>query len=124
MYQSLSSEIESRNVIGKDLGVDIPYWGTSFNSFDNTVTIFSNEGKINASLEFSDKSANILTDQIVHSKYFSQKQLELYYTDGNNWPEQDSIKYWTVRNYLKKRKSLAYGYITVKKPFTIFMSPV
>jgi hypothetical protein len=122
IYQSISSELESRNVIGRDLGVNIPYWGTSFINFDNTVTIFSNEGKINASLKLSDESAKLLIDQIAHSKYFSQKQIKLFYSE-NNWPEQDSIKYWSVRTYLEKSKLTGLWVYNSKKAVYDFYEP-
>ncbi|WP_395625715.1 hypothetical protein [Daejeonella sp.] len=122
-YQSVSSEIESRNEIGSDLGINIPYWGTSFIKFDNTVTLFRNEGEINASLKLSDKSANLLTDQIAHSKYFSQKQIKLFYTEDNKWPEQDSIKYWAVRSYLEKRKLTGLWAYNSKKAIYDFYEP-
>jgi hypothetical protein len=123
IYQSISSELESRNVISRDLGVNIPYWGTSFINFDNTVTIFSNEGKINASLKLSDESAKLLIDQIAHSKYFSQKQIKLFYSE-NNWPEQDSIKYWSVRTYLEKNKLTGLWVYNSKKAVYDFYEPM
>lgn len=122
-YQSVSSELESRNDIGRDLGITIPYWGTSFISFDETVTLFRNEGEINATLKLSDKSANLLTNQIGNSKYFSQKQLKLFYSDDNNWPEQDSIKYWSVRTYLEKSKLTGLWVYNSKKAVYDFYEP-
>jgi hypothetical protein len=122
-YQSVSSELESRNDIGRDLGITIPYWGTSFINFDKTVTLFRNEGEINATLKLSDKSANLLTNQIGNSKYFSQKQLELFYSDDNNWPEQDSIKYWSVRTYLEKSKRTGLWVYNRKKAVYDFYEP-
>ena len=122
-YQSVSSELESRNDIGRDLGINIPYWGTSFINFDKTLTLFRNEGEINATLKLSDKSANLLTNQIGNSKYFSQKQLELFYSDDNNWPEQDSIKYWSVRTHLEKSKLTGLWVYNSKKAVYDFYEP-
>lgn len=122
-YLSVSSEIESRNDIGRDLGINIPYWETSFVSFDETVTAYRNEGEINATLKFSDKSANLLTKQIGNSKYFSQKQLELFYSEDNNWPEQDSVKYWSVRTYLEKNKLTGLWVYNRKKAVYHFYEP-
>jgi hypothetical protein len=122
-YQSVSSELESRNDIGRDLGINIPYWGTSFINFDKTLTLFRNEGEINATLKLSDKSANLLTNQIGNSKYFSKKQLELFYSDDNNWPEQDSIKYWSVRTYLEKSKLTGLWVYNSKKAVYDFYEP-
>ncbi len=122
-YQSVSSELESRNDIGRDLGINIPYWGTSFISFDETVTLFRNEGEINATIMLNDKSANLLTNQIGNSKYFNQKQLKLFYSDDNNWPEQDSIKYWSVRTYLEKSKLTGLWVYNSKKAVYDFYEP-
>jgi hypothetical protein len=122
-YRSVSSELKSRNDIGRDLGINIPYWGTSFINFDNTVTFFMNEGEINATLKLSDKSASLLTDQIGHSKYFSQKQVKLFYSDDNDWSEQDSIKYWSVRTYLEKSKLTGLWVYNSKKAVYDFYEP-
>ena len=122
IYQSISSELESRNVIGRDLGINIPYWGTSFKNFDETVTFLSDEGEINATLTLSNKSVKLLRDQITRSKYFSQKQIKLFYSE-NNWPEQDSIKYWTVRTYLEKSKLTGLWVYNSKKAVYYFYEP-
>jgi len=122
-YLSVSSELKSRNDIGRDLGITIPYWGTSFISFDENVTLFRNEGKINATLKLSDKSANLLTNQISKSKYFSLKQVELVYSEDNHWPEQDSIKYWSVRSYLEKSKRTGLWVYNSKKAVYDFYEP-
>jgi hypothetical protein len=122
-YQSVSSELESINSIGSDLGIDIPYWGTSFKNFDETVTFLSDEGEINATLTLSNKSVKLLIDQITRSKYFSQKQVELVYSEDNNWPEQDSIKYWSVRRYLEKSKLTGLWVYNNKKAVYYFYEP-
>lgn len=122
-YLSISSELKSRDDIGRDLGITIPYWGTSFISFDENVTLFRNEGKINATLKLSDKSANLLTNQISKSKYFSQKQVELVYSEDNHWPEQDSIKYWSVRSFLEKSKRTGLWVYNSKKAVYDFYEP-
>jgi len=122
-YQSFSSEIKSRDDIGRDLGINIPYWGTSLINFDNTLTLFRNEGEINAKLKLSDKSARLLTDQISHSKYFSRKQVELVFSEVNNWPEQDSIKYWSVRTYLEKSKRTGLWMYDSQKAVYDFYEP-
>jgi hypothetical protein len=122
-YQSFSSEIKSRDDIGRDLGINIPYWGTSLINFDNTLTLFRNEGEINATLKLSDKTARLLTDQISHSKYFSRKQVELVYSEDNNWSEQDSIKYWSVRSYLEKSKRTGLWMYNSQKAVYDFYEP-
>ncbi len=122
-YRSVSSELKSRNDIGRDLGINIPYWGTSFINFDNTATLLMNEGEINATLKLSDKSASLLTNEIRHSKYFSQKQVKLFYSDDNNWPEQDSIKYWSVRTYLEKSELTGLWMYNSKKAVYDFYEP-
>jgi hypothetical protein len=122
-YQSFSSEIKSRDDIGRDLGINIPYWGTSLINFDNTLTLFRNEGEINAKLKLSDKTARLLTDQISHSKYFSRKQVELVFIEVNNWPEQDSIKYWSVRTYLEKSKRTGLWMYNSQKAVYDFYEP-
>jgi hypothetical protein len=122
-YQSVNSELESKHDIGSNLGINIPYWGTSFIKFDNTFTLYSNEGEINATLKLNDKSAELITDQIAHSKYFSQKQIKLFYTEDNKWPEQDSIKYWAVRSYLEKSKLTGLWVYNSKKAVYDFYEP-
>lgn len=122
-YQSVSSELESRNSIGSDLGIDIPYWGTSFIKFENNVTLFRNESEINATLKLSNKSVKLLIDQIEHSKYFSKKEVKLFYSEDNNWPEQDSIKYWSVRKYLEKSKLTGLWVYNSKRAVYYFYEP-
>ena len=122
-YQSFSSEIKSRDDIGRDLGINIPYWGTSLINFDNTLTLFRSEGEINATLKLSDKTAGLLTAQISHSKYFSRKQVELVFSEVNNWPEQDSIKYWSVRTYLEKSKRTGLWMYNSQKAVYNFYEP-
>jgi hypothetical protein len=122
-YQSFSSELKSRDDIGRDLGINIPYWGTSLINFDNTLTLFRNEGEINATLKLSDKTASLLTDQISHCKYFSRKQVELVYSEDNNWSEQDSIKYWSVRSYLEKSKRTGLWMYNSQKAVYDFYEP-
>ena len=122
-YQSVNSELESKQDIGSNLGINIPYWGTSFIRFENTFTLYSNEGEINATLKLNDKSAELITDQIAHSKYFSRKQIKLFYTEDNKWPKQDSIKYWAVRSYLQKSKLTGLWAYNGKKAIYNFYEP-
>jgi hypothetical protein len=82
-----------------------------------------NEGEINATLKLSDKSASLLTDEIGHSKYFSQKQVKLFYSDDSDWSEQDSIKYWSVRTYLEKSKLTGLWVYNSKKAVYDFYEP-
>jgi hypothetical protein len=49
--------------------------------------------------------------------------LELFYGDDNNWPEQDSIKYWSVRTYLEKSKLTGLWVYNSKKAVYDFYEP-
>lgn len=122
-YQSIDSKLESLNGIGKNLGVNIPYWGTSFKSFENNISSFRSEGEVNATLILSNKSVDLLTDQIVSSKFYNRKNIELVYSDNNNWSKQDSVKYWSIRSYLQKNKLTGLWMYNSQKAIYEFYEP-
>jgi hypothetical protein len=50
-------------------------------------------------------------------------EVKLFYSDDNDWSEQDSIKYWSVRTYLEKSKLTGLWVYNSKKAVYDFYEP-
>ncbi|MEY5069603.1 MAG: hypothetical protein RLZ47_1465 [Bacteroidota bacterium] len=104
LFDLFSDNIDRRNEISRDLGIEIPYFGTKLKSYHNDINAFRGEGEIKATLIMSKKSMRLIEDQVTQSKYYSKKQIVLNFSDEKSWSKEDSTKYWSVRNFLEKEK--------------------
>jgi hypothetical protein len=104
LYWGVSAKLASRRSIGQDLGISIPYWGTSVTAYADTKSGFRGEGEITATLELDPDALEHLKDQIKQTAYYDSSRLELYGADGIEWPKSDTLLYWKVRNHLEKNK--------------------
>jgi hypothetical protein len=97
----ISSELDHRSKISADLGVAIPYWGTSITKYSDNISSFRGEGELLAEIELNQGTFEDLAQQIRQSAYYDSSRLELYGADGIEWPKSDTVFYWTVRNHME-----------------------
>ena len=60
----LLTELDQRQTIGQDLGISLPYWGTSVTAYEDKVSSFRGEGEIRASLVLDVDALAELQEQI------------------------------------------------------------
>jgi hypothetical protein len=101
LYWGVSAKLASRRSIGQDLGISIPYWGTSVTAYADTKSGFRGEGEITATLELDADALDELQEQIRQTAYYDSSKLELYGSDGIEWPKSDTLLYWKVRDHLE-----------------------
>ena len=101
LYWGVSAKLASRRSIGQDLGISIPYWGTSVTAYADTKSGFRGEGEITATLALDADALAELQEQIRQTAYYDSSRLELYGSDGIEWPKSDTLLYWKVRNHLE-----------------------
>jgi hypothetical protein len=101
LYWGVSAKLASRRSIGQDLGISIPYWGTSVTEYADKVSSFRGEGEIKATLALDADALEHLKDQIKQTAYYDSSRLELYGSDGIEWAKSDTLLYWKVRNHLE-----------------------
>jgi hypothetical protein len=101
LYWGVSAKLASRRSIGQDLGISIPYWGTSVTAYADTKSGFRGEGEITATLTLDADALAKLQEQIRQTAYYDSSRLELYGSDGIEWPKSDTLLYWKVRNHLE-----------------------
>jgi hypothetical protein len=101
LYWGVSAKLASRRSIGQDLGISIPYWGTSVTAYADTKSGFRGEGEITATLELDAEVLEHLKEQIRQTAYYDSSRLELYGSDGIEWAKSDTLLYWKVRDHLE-----------------------
>jgi hypothetical protein len=101
LYLGVSAKLASRRSIGQDLGISIPYWGTSVTAYVDTKSGFRGEGEITATLVLDADALDELQEQIRQTPYYDSSKLELYGSDGIEWPKSDTLLYWRVRDHLE-----------------------
>lgn len=101
LYVGVSAKLASRRSIGQDLGISIPYWGTSVTAYADTKSGFRGEGEITATLALDADALEDLQEQIRQTAYYDSSKLELYGSDGIEWPKSDTLLYWKVRDHLE-----------------------
>ena len=97
----LLTELDQRQTIGQDLGISIPYWGTSVTAYVDTKSGFRGEGEITATLVWDADALEEMQEQIRQTAYYDSSKLELYGSDGIEWPKSDTLLYWRVRDHLE-----------------------
>ena len=100
----LFTELDQRQTIGKDLGLSLPYWGTTMTDFTDNISSFRGEGEITASLVLDADALAELQGQIRQTAYYDSSRLELYGADSLGWIKSDTLLYWRVRNHLEARQ--------------------
>ena len=100
----LLTELDQRQTIGKDLGISLPYWGTSVTAYEDKVSSFRGEGEIRASLVLDADALAELQEQIRQTAYYDSSKLELYGADSLGWVQSDTLLYWKVRDHLEARQ--------------------
>jgi hypothetical protein len=97
----LLTELDQRQTIGQDLGISLPYWGTTMTDFTDNISSFRGEGEIRASIALDADALAELQEQIRQTAYYDSSKLELYGSDGIEWPKSDTLLYWRVRKHLE-----------------------
>jgi hypothetical protein len=95
------AELDQRQTIGKDLGISLPYWGTTLTEYSDITSSFRGEGEITATLVLDADALAKLQEQIRQTAYYDSSKLELYGSDGIEWPKSDTLLYWKVRDHLE-----------------------
>lgn len=104
LYWGVSAKLASRRSIGQDLGISIPYWGTSVTMYTDKVSGFRGEGEITASLALDADALAELQEQIRQTAYYDSSKLVLHGADELAWAKSDTAFYWTVRNHLEAQR--------------------
>ncbi len=98
---NLSAELYHRSDISADLGVQLPYWGTDMTEYTESKSGFRGEGEVLATLEFDTEAFEELKTKIRQTAFYDSSRLELYGSDGIEWPKSDTLLYWRVRDHLE-----------------------
>ena len=97
----LFTELDQRQTIGKDLGLSLPYWGTSVTAYEDKVSSFRGEGEIMASLVLDADALAELQDQIRQTAFYDSSKQVLHGADELAWAKSDTVFYWKVRDHLE-----------------------
>lgn len=97
----LLTELDQRQTIGKDLGISIPYWGTTMTDFTDNISSFRGEGEITASLALDADALAELQEQIRQTAYYDSSKHVLHGADELAWAKSDTVFYWKVRDHLE-----------------------
>ena len=100
----LFTELDQRQTIGKDLGLSLPYWGTSVTAYEDKVSSFRGEGEIRASLVLDADALAELQDQIRQTAFYDSSKQVLHGADELAWAKSDTVFYWKVRDHLEARQ--------------------
>ena len=100
----LLTELDQRQSIGQDLGISLPYWGTTGIEYRDNISSFRGEGEIRASLALDADALAELQEQIRKTAYYDSSKLELYGADSLGWVQSDTLLYWKVRDHLEARQ--------------------
>lgn len=122
-YNFISSEIGVRNQISKDLGIKIPYWGTTLISYKDNTTLLRGEGEINVQVELDANSFKEVESQIRQTPFFADRKKNLQGADMVEWPKSDTVFYWNVRHHLEKHKLTGLWLYDKKKQVFEFYEP-
>lgn len=122
-YDSISSKIRHRISIGADLGIHIPYWGTSFDQYDYDISWDRGEGDIKAEINLDQERVTELKKQIHQSKFFAYRKEELLGADMTRWSKSDTVHYWDIRKHLEKNKLTGLWLYDKQKQLYEFYEP-
>ena len=100
----LLTELDQRQTIGKDLGLSLPYWGTSVTAYEDKVSSFRGEGEIRASLALDADALAELQEQIRQTAFYDSSKHVLHGADELAWAKSDTVFYWKVREHLEARQ--------------------
>lgn len=123
VYSILNFEIGNRSQISRDLGINIPYWGTTIKYYKNSISSFRGEGDIIAEIELDNDAVEDLKSQITRTKYFDYKKKDLFGADMVEWPKSDTVFYWNVRHHLEKHKLTGLWIYDQKRQVYEFYEP-
>ena len=97
----LFTELDQRQTIAQDLGISIPYWGTSVTAYADTKSGFRGEGEITATLALDADALAELQEQISQTAYYDSSKRVLHGADEPAWAKSDTVFYWKVRDHLE-----------------------
>ena len=97
----LFTELDQRQTIGQDLGISIPYWGTSVTAYQDKVSSFRGEGEITATLVLDADALAELKEQISQTAFYDSSKRILHGADELAWAKSDTVFYWKVRDHLE-----------------------
>ncbi len=97
----LLTELDQRQTIGKDLGISLPYWGTTMTDFTDNISSFRGEGEIRASLALDADALAELQEQIRQTAFYDSSKHILHGADELAWTKSDTVFYWKVRDHLE-----------------------
>ena len=95
------AELDQSQTIGKDLGISLPYWGTSVTAYADKVSSFRGEGEITASRVLDADALAELQEQIRQTAFYDSSKQVLHGADELAWTKSDTVFYWKVRDHLE-----------------------
>lgn len=101
LYVGVSAKLASRRSIGQDLGISIPYWGTSVKAYQDKVSSFRGEGEITASFILDADALAKLQEQIRQTAFYDSSKYVLHGADELAYAKSDTAFYWKVRDHLE-----------------------
>jgi hypothetical protein len=119
----LLTELDQRGEIGQDLGIPIPYWGTSVTAYEDKVSSFRGEGEITASLVLDADALTELQEQIRQTAYYDSSKHVLHGADELAWAKSDTVFYWKVRDHLEASQLTGLWVYDPKKGVYEFYEP-
>ena len=97
----LFTELDQRGEIGQDLGVSLPYWGTTVTEYRDNISSFRGEGEITAILVLDAGALAELQKQIRQTAFYDSSKQVLHGADELAWAKSDTVFYWKVRDHLE-----------------------
>ena len=97
----LFTELDQRQTIGQDLGISLPYWGTTMTEYRDNISSFRGEGEITASLVLDADALAELQEQIRQTAFYDSSKHVLHGADELAWAKSDTVFYWKVRDHLE-----------------------
>jgi hypothetical protein len=94
-------ELDQRQAIGKDLGISLPYWGTTMTDFTDNISSFRGEGEIRASIALEADALAELQEQVRQTAFYDSSKHILHGADELAWAKSDTVFYWKVRDHLE-----------------------
>jgi hypothetical protein len=97
----LFTELDQRQSIGQDLGILLPYWGTTVMEYRDNISSFRGEGEITTSLVLDADALAKLQEQIRQTAFYDSSKHVLHGADELVWAKSDTVFYWKVRDHLE-----------------------
>ena len=123
LYALINFRIQNRVWMGENLGINIPFSGSSIDYKIHPNILDYPDGRVKATVQFDEQTESDIERQIKSSKYFGTERLALYGNTMLPWNKSYQLKCKEVKDYLYDKGVTGLWYFDTKEQVYRFYEP-